>query len=91
MIRSNELVRSLKTFNINALIEKGSESNKQTHHEIFVSVMIFQANTSGRPKKKIEKKIESQFLIDMFDEMVEIYDKFISIRQVLKINKIDMS
>ncbi len=54
----------------------------------------FQA-VGDRPKKKgqrkIGKRIEPQPLVGMLDETTEAYDKPLSIRHVLKNNKVDMT
>lgn len=48
-----------------------------------------------RPKKKsvkrVEKKIESQSLMRMFNLITNVYDKSVSIRQLLRNNKIDLN
>ena len=41
--------------------------------------------------KKIEKRAELAFLVEMFDDAMRAYDKSISIRKLLKKNKIDIS
>ena len=56
--------------------------------QYFFQLMLWK--DSEKENKKINKKIESQPLIEMFDEFKKSYNKFISIRQILKKNKIDL-
>ena len=39
----------------------------------------------------MRKKSELIFLIEMFDDSTDVYDKFISIRKLLKNNRIDIN
>lgn len=83
---------------IHVLIGEGSRLNKKTHFDMNASVIVFQfqlqSNNTEKFKKKkqrkIEKKIEPQLLMSMFDESKNVYDQFISIQQVLKDNKVDL-
>jgi hypothetical protein len=42
-------------------------------------------------QKRVAKKVKSQSVVEMFNETLEKYDTSISIRQVLKANKVDIS
>lgn len=95
---------SIEASFIHALYEEGSGSNKRPHYDEFVSTVSVSVSfaltfyqlvdlnrqTRKKPQKRVEKKTEPQSLIDIFDESFEIYDKSISIRQILKANKMNM-
>ena len=49
------------------------------------------AKSKKKEIKRVEKKIEPQPLIEMFNLMTNVYDKSVSIRQLLKKNKIDLN
>jgi hypothetical protein len=44
-----------------------------------------------KEQKRVVKKMKSQSIVDMFNEILEKYDIFIFIRQVLKINKMNIN
>jgi hypothetical protein len=44
-----------------------------------------------KKQKRTIKKMKSQSVVNMFNEILKKYDIFIFIRQVLKINKINIS
>lgn len=92
------MIVSTKISFIHALIEEESRLNKKAHFDMNASMIVSQpqsqSDNTGKPKKKeqkkIEKKIEPQPLVSMFDELRNVYDQLISIRQVLKNNKVDL-
>ena len=80
------------------MIEKKSNFNKRIHYETTISVSEFVLILSSidavkkfkKKQKKIDKKIESQSLIEMFNKFKKTYDKSISVRQIFRKNKIDL-
>jgi hypothetical protein len=58
-----------------------------------MSDLVFSDDDRRRQKrqKRVIKKIESQFIVDMFNETLKKYDISISIRQVLKTNKMNIN
>jgi hypothetical protein len=60
----------------------------------FMSVSAITDEDDRRRRKKqkrVIKKIKSQSVVDMFNEILEKYDTFIFVRQVLKINKMNIN
>ncbi len=98
---------SVKSSFVNAMYKERSESNKRFHHEQIVLSLsissIFSVSTADssheqleriirkKSQKRIKKKSNSQSLINLFDDTIEIYEKFISVRKFLKKHKINMS
>lgn len=89
---------------IDVFLEKESEFNKRAHTEnrsqsfasdIVTASLIQFSTTDERFKKKeqkrVEKKSKMMSLIDMLDDITEIFDKSLSIRQFLKQNRVDIS
>lgn len=97
-ILNDEFGPEPQSASMNVLYEERSDPNKQSHFE---ETVVPQAqkdqlmNSSNRLKKKRQKKIEKktklQSLIEMFNDIFEIYDKSISIQQMLKTSRVDMS
>jgi hypothetical protein len=91
------LIVSIETVFIDALYEEESESNKRSHYEqipsdsIELTLVSIKRVIKKKSQKRIEKKSESQSLIDMFDDALRAYEKLISVKQILKVNKINMS
>lgn len=77
------------------MIEETSDLNKRAYYDINASAIVSQQDVREKNKKKrqkrIKKKIKPQPLIEMFDESKRVYDKPISVRQVLRKRKVDLS
>lgn len=78
----------IRSASVNTLYEEEFGPNKRPHHEFSAL-----ASREGRirEKKRFEKKADSQPMIDMFNDVIEVYDKSVFVWQVLKANKINMS
>jgi hypothetical protein len=96
-LSKNEMTISVETVSLNALYDEEFEFNKRSHHEQIAfdltefTLVSMKRVTKKKSQKRIDKKSESQFLINMFDDALKAYEKSISIRQILKVNKINMS
>lgn len=74
-------------------------SNKRPHQEqptppvptTGPTMAIPQGRKTKKPQKQVSKKSDPQSLVGMFDDASETYEKPISVRKVLKDNKINMS
>ena len=59
---------------------------------IYLNLSFISQNQSKRKKqRRVIKKTEMQFIIDLMNDFIETYDKFVFIRNVLKQNKIDIN
>ena len=86
------LFTSVRFVSVNAFYEKKSESNKRFHMKFAIPEPKKKKN--DRKKKRtteIRKKTNLQFLMNIFNDTTEIYDKSIFVRQILKNNKMNMS
>ncbi len=73
---------------------KESRSIQNSSMSSFMSVSAITDEDDRRRRKKqkrVIKKIKSQSVVDMFNEILEKYDTFIFVRQVLKINKMNIN
>jgi hypothetical protein len=72
---------------------KESRSVQSTIMSSFMSVSLFLNDDRRRRKeqKRMIKKIESQFVVEMFNEILEKYNTSILIRQMFKANKVNIS
>lgn len=88
---------TIRAASVDVLYGEGSSANKRPYLDMAAPSQIqdHSMSTSGKPKKKgqkrIGKKTEPQPLVGMFDESSGAYDKPVSVRQVLKANKVDMT
>jgi sulfur relay (sulfurtransferase) DsrC/TusE family protein len=83
------------------MYEEESDSNKRFHQKsvvLFVSIFIVdhivdqtKRIIKKKSQKRVEKKLNSQSLIELFDDAIDAYEKSISVRKILKNHKIDMS
>ena len=76
------------------LLNSNATKSSQFISSYFISSTLSQQTVVKFKKKdvkRVDKKIESQFLIEMFNFMTNVYNKSISIRQLLKKNKIDLN
>jgi hypothetical protein len=92
------LIISIEAVSLNALYDEEFESNKRFHQEQIVvsdsaeSILTsIERTVKKKSQKRVEKKFESQSLVDMFDDALSVYEKSISVRQILKVNKIDIN
>jgi hypothetical protein len=85
---------------VNVMYEEESESNKRFHHESIVLSLSVSITASAdqiertirkKSQKRVNKKFESQSPVKMFDDIIDIYEKSISIWKVLKNHKINMN
>jgi hypothetical protein len=66
-------------------------SSESVSLSMFNSVSSDDDRRRRKRQKRVIKKIKSQSVVDMFNETLKKYDIFISIRQVLKTNKVNIN
>jgi hypothetical protein len=71
------------------------KESRSVQLSFFFSVSDSVANEDDRRRRKkqkrVIKKMKSQSVIEMFNEILEKYDIFIFIRQMLKANKVNIN
>ncbi len=92
---------SVDSTSVHVMYEEESDSNKRFHQKsvvLFVSIFIVdhivdqtKRIIKKKSQKRVEKKLNSQSLIELFDDAIDAYEKSISVRKILKNHKIDMS
>lgn len=93
---------SIEAASANAFYGEGSGARKRQHMDVSTlenpGVLPFNppqfqagAKTGKKGQKKVGKKAEPQPLVGMINESTGAYDKPVSIRQMLKQNKVNIS
>ena len=99
------VTQAAEVHSVDALLGEGATKRSRTEAAVVVppavpeastnAPLTFQAPATNRQKKKgvkkVGKKAEPQPLIGLFNDLTGNYDKPISIRSLLRSNKIDMS
>lgn len=84
-------IASIRSTSVDAFYEEKSSLNKRFHLK-FSAPGLEKEKAKKKEQRQIEiKKTDSILMMSMFNDAIETYDKSISIRQILKDNKVDMS
>jgi hypothetical protein len=75
--------------------EEGSESNKRSREEersriIQNSSQLTEKRMKKKEQKRMRKKIDSNSIVDLFNENLDKYDASVSVRQMLQNNKMNI-
>ena len=103
-LTTNSLIFFTKSKTMNAKYDEKFDSNKRSHTKKIISKQFnqsiqFQTTKSSKSNDKTKRKIQTKqnkktkmiFLKNIINEIIEMYDKSISIKNILKSNKIDFN